>query len=170
MTPSTLSARRVAASLFVAAIAALAIVAALRSDASAQDPAGRTLTYEELDRGSTFTHIRNTKTRSRRANSQGDLIVFVNPVSDAAGKVVGRQHVQCVTTVGARDFRKSKLTCAGIVVLPGGTLALQAITSPGVATTTGAIAGGTGAYANARGVFVSRETRTGSDTTITLTG
>lgn len=75
----------------------------------------------------------------------GDLIVFTNPLADPAGKVVGRIHVQCVTTTGSSNFLKSKLTCGGVMALPGGTMTLQAMTSPGTPTTTGAITGGTGA-------------------------
>ena len=55
------------------------------------------------------------------------------------------------------------------MVTPQGTLVLQAMNSPGVATTTGAITGGTGAYANARGTFTSVEDRKGNSAdTITL--
>lgn len=136
--------------------------------ASADAPAGTTLTFKELEKGATFKHVRNTKTRNQRSNLMGDLIIFTNPVTDSAGKIVGRQHVQCVTTAGASNFEKSKLTCSGVMALAQGTLTLQAISSPGVATTTGAVTGGTGAYANARGTFTSVEGRSGSTDTITL--
>ena len=138
------------------------------SAASADAPAATTLTFKGLEKGSTFKHVRNTKTKNLRSNLMGDLIVFTNPLTDGAGKVVGRQHVQCVTTAGASNFEKSKLTCAGVMALAQGTLTLQAISSPGVATTHGTVTGGTGAYANARGVFTSVEGRSGSTDTITL--
>ena len=150
------------------ALPAVAAAAVLGSGAVAQGPASGTLTLTELDRGSTYTHIRNTKTTSPRSNAQGDLIVFTNPLADASGQVVGRLHVDCVTTTGARDFRKSVLTCGGVIVLRDGTLTLQATVGPAIPTTTGAITGGTGAYANARGVFVSKETGRNSVTTITF--
>jgi hypothetical protein len=150
------------------ALPAVAAAAVLGSGAVAQDPASGTLTLTELDRGSTFTHIRNTKTTSPRSNALGDLIVFTNPLADASGQVVGRLHVDCVTTTGARDFRKSVLTCAGVMVLRDGTLTLQTTVSPATPTTTGAITGGTGAYANARGVVVSKESGRNSVDTITL--
>jgi nitrate/nitrite transporter NarK len=137
----------------------------LRSSASAQAPGATTLIFTELDKGSTFKHIRNTKSKSRKANLLGDLDVFTNPLADASGKIVGRLHVGCFTTTGSSNFLKSKLMCSGIMVIPGGTLALQALTSPGDPTTNGAITGGTGDYANARGVFVSPE---GKPDTITL--
>ncbi len=152
------------------AVAALAGgAAAAGSVASAQDPA-RTIAYTELEKGSTFIHVRNTRTKSRRANSLGDQFVFTNRLADASGAVVGKLHVGCATSVGARNFMKSTLVCHGVARLRDGTLVLQATTSPGIATTTGAVTGGTGAYANARGVFVSEAGRGGSQTTITLAG
>jgi hypothetical protein len=138
------------------------------SGASAQSPATGTLTFKALEKGSTFTHVRNTKPKTERTNSTGDVIVFTEPLADASGTVVGRLHVDCVTTRGARNFLRSTLTCAGVIALRDGTLTLQANTKPGVPTTIGAVTGGTGAYANSRGVFVSKDTSAGGDTTITL--
>jgi hypothetical protein len=158
---------RLAAAL-VAVLALIAAAAGLRSSASAQAPPGRTLTLTELERGSTFTHIRNTKGAARNSNLQGDVLAFTNPLADASGARVGKLAVSCTTTTGARNFLKSTLTCAGVATLGDGTLTLQANTSPSARTTTGAITGGTGAYANARGVFVSEEGRSGSQDTITL--
>jgi hypothetical protein len=153
------------------AVPVLAIgVVLLGSGSPAQSQTTRTLTFKELEKGSTFTHIRNTKGKSPRANSAGDLLAFTNPVADPTGVVVGKLHVSCTTTVGARNFLKSTLTCLGVLSLRDGTLTLQANSSPGIPTTTGAVTGGTGAYANVRGVYVSKEARGGSDTTISLAG
>jgi hypothetical protein len=146
----------------------LAAILVLRSSASAQDPGTRTLTFTELERGSTFTHIRNTKGAKQQSNLQGDVIAFTNPLADSSGKRVGKSSISCTTTTGARNFLRSTLTCAGVMTLADGTLTLQANTSPSSRTTTGAVTGGTGAYANARGVFVSEEGRSGSQDTITL--
>lgn len=156
--------RRFAAFLALAAAATVAVL--LGSGAFAQS--ARTLTLTELDKGSTFTHVRNTKTKSQRANSQGDVFAFTNPLADAAGRIVGKLHVTCVTTTGARSFPKSILTCSGVYALRDGTLTAQANTSPAVPTTTGAVTGGTGAYANVRGTFVSKPGKRGSVTTIAL--
>jgi hypothetical protein len=150
------------------ALPAVAAAAVLGSVAAAQGPGGGTLTLTELERGSTFKHIRNTKTTLPRSNAQGDLIVFTNPLADASGQVVGKIHVDCVTTTGNRNFLKSVLTCTGVMVLRDGTLTLQATVGPAIPTTTGAVTGGTGAYANARGVFVSKETGRTSVDTITF--
>lgn len=152
--------------VLVIALAALVAAAVVLAGASGAET--RSLTLTELEKGSTFTHIRNTKTRSRQSNSQGDLLVFANPLADASGHVVGKLHAGCATTIGARSFLKSVITCTGVLVLREGTLTIQANSSPGIAKTTGAVTGGTGAYANARGVFVSKEAKGGSLDTITL--
>jgi len=159
--------------LVVAALAAAVAIAVLgsRSPASAQAPGTMVLNVTELEKGSTFTHIRNTRTKNRQANLRGDQFVFTNPIADAAGKVVGKLHVECVTTKGSPNFLKSTSVCSGVMTLSGGSLTLQALVSPGIATTNGAITGGTGAHANARGTFVSVEGRNGSSKdTITLVG
>jgi hypothetical protein len=156
--------------VLVAVLGVLAAVVMLRSSASAQEPGTRTLTLKELEKGSTFTHIRNTKGAPRQSNLQGDLLAFTNPLADASGKRVGKISVSCTTTTGARNFLKSTLTCVGVLTLADGTLTVQANSSPGSPTTTGAVTGGTGAYANARGVFASTEAQGGADDTITLAG
>lgn len=75
------------------------------------------------------------------------LIVFTNRLADGAGTVVGRVQVGCI---GSSTLLEFKLTCSGVMTLPGGTLTLQGMTSPGSPTTHGATTGGTGAYADAR--------------------
>jgi len=134
----------------------------------AQGAGPRTLRLTELEKGSTFTHIRNTKSASQQSNLQGDVIAFTNPLANPAGTIVGTLHVSCTTTVGNRNFLKSILSCNAVFDLRDGTLTGQANTRPGVPTTTGAITGGTGSYANARGTFVSKEGAKGSVDTITL--
>ncbi len=154
----------------ILALGALAATFLLGPGASAQSPAGRTISLTELEKGSTFKHVRNTKTKSSRANSLGDVIVFTNPLADASRQVVGKLHASCATTVGSRNFLKSSMTCSGVLVLRDGTLTFQAAFKVSASTVTGAVTGGTGAYANARGTFVSKEARGGSQDTITLAG
>jgi hypothetical protein len=151
------------------ALPGIALAVLVGPGASAQDPGTRTLNLKELDKGSTFMHVRNTKGAPSRSNMQGDVIAFVNPLVDPAGQSVGKLHVACVTTVGARDFLKSAIGCSGALVLRDGMLTLQTVVTFSD-TTTGAITGGTGAYANARGTFVSKQGRDGSQDTITLIG
>jgi len=154
--------------LAAVALAALTAVALVGPGASAQ--AGRTISLTELEKGATFKHIRNTKTKSRLANSLGDAIVFTNRVADPSGKVVGRNHAACATTVGARNFPKSDMTCNGSLVLADGTMSWQGTFNAGSSSSTGTVTGGTGAYANVRGVFVSAQDSKGTHDTITLAG
>jgi hypothetical protein len=129
---------------------------------------GRALTFRALDKGSTFTHIRNTPGAPRRANTQGDVLVFTNPLADASGARIGKVSVACTTTTGARNFMRSAMTCSGTYELRDGTLTVQAMLRVRDRTTVGAVTGGTGAYANARGVFESRTAANGSVDTFTL--
>ncbi len=151
----------------ILAIAALVLAAVQLGSASAESSGPRMLSFKELEKGSTYTHISNTKS-TPQANPQGDVFAFTNPLADTSGQVVGKLHIACTTTTGAKNFLKSVLTCTGVLVLRDGTLTIQANSSPGVPTTTGAITGGTGAYANSIGVFVSKETKSGSLDTFTL--
>ena len=160
--------RIIAVALALGALAAAALL--VGPGAAAQSPAGRTINLTELEKGSTFKHVRNTRTKSSRANSLGDVIVFTNPLADASGKVVGKLHASCATTVGARNFLKSRMTCSGVLVLRDGTLTFQTAFKVSASTVTGAVTGGTGAYANARGTFVSKDDRGNSQDTITLAG
>ena len=162
--------RHVTALLAATAAAAATAVVAVLSSASAQAPASRVLSLHELDKGATFVHVRNTRTKAGQSNLLGDLIAFTNPITDAEGTRLGRLHAQCITTVGSRDFRKSTLTCTAILHLRDGDLTGQFVNDLGAETSTGAITGGTGAYAGARGVVVSKQTDVGSDDTITLAG
>ena len=150
----------------VGALAAVAL--AVGSGASAQDPGARTLTLKELEKGATFIHIRNTRTKSPQANPQGDVIVFTHVLADEAGNKVGKLSAGCTTTTGARNFLKSTITCTGVLALRDGDLMVQSNVKPGASKTVGAVTGGTGAYANARGVFVAEDTKTDTVNTITL--
>src|SRR5829696_1640937 len=83
--------RSIAVALALPAVAAAAF--ALTTGAQAQQaPATTTLSFKELERGSTFTHVRNTKGRPPRANTQGDVIVFTNRLAAGDGAVAGRLH------------------------------------------------------------------------------
>jgi len=142
----------------------------LGAGASAEAPATTTLNLKELEKGSTFTHIRNTESAPRNANTQGDIFGFTYRVAEGSGAVVGKLSVSCITTTGAKNFTNSVLTCTGILDLPAGTLTIAANSSPGKRITTGAVTGGTGTYAYASGVFVSKEVKGGSLDTITIAG
>jgi len=141
----------------------------LVSSASAKGP--KTLTLKELDKGSTFAFVDNaptSKAKGEPSASIGDAIVFTNPLTDGAGKRVGRLYVHCTAVVAARQANKAAFTCEGIMVLGGGTLSVQAFLPNAGATVHGSVTGGTGVYANARGTLVSSPTKVGADDTITL--
>jgi hypothetical protein len=157
----------VLAGLCIAQMVVWAAVAAFATDGAARS-SSRVLTVTELDRGSTFTHIRNTKTKSRRANSQGDVLALTNPLVDGSGKKVGKLSLGCITTTGARVFTKSTMTCSGVMTLTDGTLTFQMNVIPSGGTVDATVTGGTGGYANARGVAVSKPTEGGDVVTITL--
>ena len=160
--------RATAAAVLGALCIAQMVVWTAVSLAGEEATAARTLTVKELDKGSTFVHIRNTKASSPRANSMGDVIAFTNPLVDESGRRIGTASVSCITTAGARNFMRSTLNCVGTLALRDGTLTVQASLRPTQRTTVGAVTGGTGAYANARGVLVSRTVRGGAEDTITL--
>jgi hypothetical protein len=156
--------------VLAALIAATGLAVELRSSASAQGAATRTITFRELDKGATSTHVTNTKSTSKQANLQGDLIVFTNPVVDATGKRLGTLHASCTTTVGSRDFARSTMGCGGFIALHDGTLMVQVLVPVASASATGAVVGGTGAYANARGTFTTADGKNGKNDTVTLVG
>ena len=152
------------AGLCIAQMAVWSLVSA--TDASGQSTPASTLTFRELDRGATFSHIRNTK-GSPRSNKQGDVIASVSPLADESGRRIGKTHLACVTTVGARNFKNSQMACTAIAVLRDGTVTAQFVNSL-APTITGAITGGTGAYANKTGVFVTKHTKYGALDTLTF--
>lgn len=163
--------RMALSAIIVAGLAVLSVVFFMiagspDSKAQAQAPAGQTIVLKELDKGSTFKHVRNTKNAGRQALSLGDVLAFTNPLNDASGARVGRLHLSCVGTVGNASFLKAIATCTAVFALHDGDLMVTTNTSPGAATTTGAVVGGTGAYAGASGVLVS----TNGNDTITLAG
>jgi hypothetical protein len=141
----------------------------LGSSASAQG--AKTLTFKELDKGSTFAFVDNaptSKAKGEPAASIGDAIVFANPLTDGAGKHIGRLYVHCTAVVAAPQAKNAAFSCEGIMVVAGGTLSVQVFLPKAGAKVHGTVTGGTGAYANARGTLVSRPTKAGADDTITL--
>ena len=157
----------IALAVLVAGLAAVLVWIAVGSDASDDDPPGRTLRFSERSEALLIT----TSTGAESATSQGDVVAFTTPLHAPAGERVGRLYWTCITTVGARTFERSTNTCNGAFGLRDGTLTFQFNLTPTAhrtGTITGAITGGTGAYANARGVVLSESTETGRDDTISL--
>lgn len=151
-----------------AAGAAALLVAAV--PASAQAPATQTLTFNEVDKGSTFNFIDNAPRSPRRHGqptrvSAGDIFVFTEPLRDGSGRAFGRLRATCfITKAGSANNPQGD--CFGVFSLPTGQLWASASLTNGA--TAGAILAGTGAYADMHGTFVSKDTKTGAADTVTL--
>jgi hypothetical protein len=151
------------------ALAAACCALVLGSAASAQSTT--TLTFKELNKGSTFDFVDQaplSKSKGEPSASAGDLIVFTNPLVNAGGKRIGRLYVHCTAVVAASRADRAPFACEGVVTLGGGTLSVQTFLAHAGATVHGTVTGGTGSYANARGTLHSNPTRTGADDTITF--
>jgi hypothetical protein len=141
---------------------------ALGSAASAQGPA--TLTFKELNKGSTFAFIDSAPMSTAKGEpsaSLGDRLVFTNPLVSASGKHVGRLYLHC-TAVVAAPANKAAFACDGVLLIGAGSLSVVAFLAHEGVTVHGIITGGTGSYANARGTLISKPTKSGADDTVTL--
>jgi hypothetical protein len=156
-------------------LAGLGLAAVTAAVAAAPAPAQTptTLSFKELERGSTFTFVDNAPKSQRRngmpaRTSPGDLFLFSNPLRDGAGNPFGRLSVTCFVTTSGRTSR-TKADCLGVYAFPtGNVVAAASISFASNAPVTGSILGGTGAYVGARGSFTSTETRADTDTTMTF--
>jgi hypothetical protein len=150
-------------------LAASALLAAPALAQAPTPPGATTLTFHELDKGSTF-HFVDVAPKSRRRHgfptriSPGDQILISNPLVSDTGAPFGRLRVVCTAPIATRRF---DFNCVGLFRLPAGDI-WAAATRGASNTTSGAIIGGTGAYAGARGIFRSVSTRSGADDTLTL--
>ena len=143
--------------------------------ATAQSDNGQTLTFKEVNKGSTFKFIDNpprAKNPRRPSVSAGDAFVVTTPLASNAGKHIGRLQATCTFTKGASSPNKAaSAICYGVFTFAQGQLdALVAMANTNSTTTTGGIIGGTGTYAGARGTLKSVQTKTGGNDTVTLLG
>jgi hypothetical protein len=153
--------------------AALAAGLLLSGTALAQGSAPRTLTFKELNKGSTFAFIDNApkwKGHGEPSASPGDTIVFTNPLVDSAGKRLGSLYVHCTAMGASQSAFNATYACDGSVALDDGTLSLQVLMFGAGHVVHAPITGGTGAYANVRGFVVSKPTKSGATDTVTLAG
>ena len=152
-----LSKRALLASVSVAAFAASATAA----------HADTTLTFKEVDKGSSF-HIVDAPPKDTKQThlTPGDQFVIQNPLADNAGKRIGTLRATCSMTT------KKDSICYGVFSFKNGTLdALVALPNTETSKqTAGGIIGGTGAYAGASGSFISKDTKSGANDTVTLLG
>lgn len=151
------------------------LAAALLSTAVASAATTTTISFQEPEKGSTFTYVDVAPTAPKKHGfptsiSPGDQIVITNPLTEG-GKTIGKLRARCTATVAVGKvtnaaFPQAHFICEGVFTLPGGSLYANAsILKSG---TEGVVTGGTGKYAGARGTVVSKEVKGGSDTTITL--
>lgn len=162
----------------LAGIVALAVcsflaVSGLASAAPEKNPPGKetVLTFFEPNKGGTFNFVDAAPKAKLKHGfptkfSPGDEVIFTSPL-EAEGKRVGKLRAVCIATSGGRKFGGAGFVCTGIAKFSNGTLVYSALLSEGQ-TTEGAITGGSGIYAGARGVFVSKEGKDGSTTTVRL--
>ena len=155
-----------------AAAAAIVSVAILAVGGTAQVPGPRTLTFNEVNKGSTFGFVDNPPRSPRRHGfptraSVGDAISLSQPLADQAGQPAGTIHVSCTATRAGR-FDKAAFVCHAVTKLRDGDLALQAALRFADNQVTAAVTGGTGAYNGARGTFTSRGERPTVDTFVLL--
>jgi hypothetical protein len=158
-------------STVAALISSVVLLLAFAGNAAA---ATRTITFQELEKGSTFAFIDNAPTSELRHGfpvkiSAGDQFVGTNPLA-SGGKKIGELRTLCVATksVSAKNFDAAGFICSGTFTFGGqGTLVASAVIGSHSGTE-GAIVGGTGIYANARGTFVTKEGKGTSTVTVNL--
>lgn len=154
------------------------LAAALVSAAVASAATPTTLTFQEPEKGSTFTYVDVAPLAPKKHGfptkiSPGDQLVVTNQLMEG-GKTVGKLRARCTATAnantaspaGSDPFAAAHFICEGVYSLGGNSLFANAtIVKTG---TEGVITGGTGKYQGARGTFVSKEGKGGSTTTVTL--
>ena len=154
----------------LATASALGSLLAVAAPAGAQGPAAQTLTFKEINKGSSFSFVDNPPRAPHRNGfptrvSPGDLFVVSEPLRDSASRPYGRLRATCtVDRPGTGNDLHG--VCFGVFSLPSGQLWASATTGPRL--TSGAIVAGTGGFASMHGSFVSRTTKTGADDTVTL--
>lgn len=165
--PSQLNISRFGACLAMAAVIAMSAFTASAAAAT------RTITFQELEKGSTFNFIDNAPVAEKKHGfpvriSAGDEFVGTNPLT-SAGKRIGTLRVLCTATksVPGKNFDGAGFMCSGTFVFGNGTLVASAVLGSHGATE-GAIVGGTGTYAGARGTFATKEGKGSSTVTVAL--
>jgi hypothetical protein len=163
---------RVGVAATVGAVAVAGIVAS-GAGASAQNAAAdRSIAFKVLEKGEKTSLIDvapKSHTKGVPFVSQGDQLVFVNQLTNEAGKRIGKLSARCSASTAASLFH-ARFVCDGFFALTNGTMAFATLAGVGTADS-GVVTGGTGAYANARGTYTSTVSKHGSqDYTVTLVG
>jgi hypothetical protein len=148
----------------LAALAAAALTtAAVAAPAIAQSGGGgssTTVTFTQLDKGSTFHFVDlPPRTKLVKGNpkkiSAGDEFIITAPLADSGGARIGELRAVCVATHTTKQFNAAHALCNGDFTFTDGSSLVANVADLAVPTTNGAILGGTGQYANARGTFTS---------------
>jgi hypothetical protein len=154
-------------SLIYAVSVAAAVVAVVAAGASGKSsPAGAasiTLKFVEHDSAFAFVDV-PPKGGARKPPSQGDEFVIGGRLTQG-GRKVGTSNLVCTIT---QPGKNGLSTCAGTLIVPGGTITAQGVSYLTTNTDTFAITGGTGRYASAKGVVVSSQAKGGNADDITV--
>jgi hypothetical protein len=141
--------------------------------AGAASAATTTLTFKELEKGSTFAFLDNAPRSEEKHGfptrfSAGDELIFTSPL-ESEGSSAGKIRVVCTATrsTNSKALAAAGFVCSGIARISGGTLVFAAELGEG--DTEGAITGGSGRYAGAHGSFVSKEAEGKGPSTLTIT-
>jgi hypothetical protein len=156
---------------------AVSITVAIFAFASSVGSAGAveplpTLTFKELEKGSTFHFLDNAPKATLKDGvatiSPGDELISTNPLQ-IEGKIVGKIRVICTATTAGntKNPASAGLLCGGIAKLPGGSLNMEGLGGTG-GTTEGAVIGGTGIYSGAGGSFIEKAGKGGATNTVTF--
>jgi hypothetical protein len=146
------------------AVAVVAVVAAgALGKSSPAVTASTTLKFVEHDSAFAFVDI-PPKGGARKPPSQGDEFVIGGRLTQAA-KTVGTSNLVCTIT---QPGKNGLSTCAGTLIVPGGTITAQGISYLTSNTDTFAVTGGTGRYASVTGVVVSSPGQGGAVDDITV--
>jgi len=151
------------------------LYAAILGSSAALATTTTTLTFKEPERGSTLAYVDVAPTAPKVDGfpisiSPGDQIIFTNSVTEG-GKAIGKLRARCTATTAVGKiteaaFAQAHFICEGVYTLPGGSLYVNGTFLK--SGTEGVVTGGTRKYAGDRGMFVAKNAKHGTETTITL--
>jgi hypothetical protein len=151
--------------VLAAVLAASAMTVVSVTDSGAQSNGGRTLSFFESTKGSSFNFVDlPPKSAKNHVISVGDEALFSNPILDRRGGTrIGTAHAEG-TFVKGRSASHALILGRAVFKLRGGEIVVEGLfhSTGGPHTDTAAVIGGTGAYEGARGQFISKQTANGA--------
>jgi hypothetical protein len=161
------SSLRVMKSLIYVVAVAAALVAVVAAGALGKSSpavnASTTLRFVEHDSAFAFVDV-PPKGGERKPPSQGDQFVIGGRLTQGS-KNVGTSNLVCTIT---QPGKNGLSTCAGTLIVAGGTITAQGVSYLTTNADTFAVTGGTGRYASATGVVVSSQSKSGAADDITV--